>query len=141
MNGTFKGTVGELMFKMSDKNIICSRFFSYKKFSYYFYRYFTEEQNKFIKDNWYSFDALKVRNKELILYEVKTKNIYRKGELSYRPKMTKSTVNMYTSAKKLGFKVMLAFVKLKTDWQYEIELKEFSEENYCIDKAKKYDKR
>ncbi|MBI4919546.1 hypothetical protein HY837_06450 [archaeon] len=143
INGSFKGTIGECMFKMTRKWAILPRFFSKQKYFTIYRRHLTESQLNFIKDNWYSIDAIEVifekRKKEVILYEVKTKNKYA-VDLAFMPKMTLSTHQVYNKAKELGFIVKLAIVELHENWEYTINLMDFSEEKYCIDTPKKYDK-
>ncbi|MBS3121505.1 hypothetical protein J4434_01295 [Candidatus Woesearchaeota archaeon] len=142
-NGTFKGIIGECLFKFTKKDVIIPKFFNKNKYSLIFGRYFNEAQIRFLIDNWYSIDAIEIlfergRNK-IILYEVKTNN-YERIEKGFRTKITQSTVDIYNKAKKLGFDVKTAYVLLLDNWNYGVEINEFKAEDFCVDRPKVYDK-
>jgi len=103
-----------------------------------FGEHFNEEQKSFLINNWYSIDAIDIFP-NITLYEVKTRNRYTKP-LYFKPKMTLQTHNLYNEAKKLKFNVVLITIWLNKDWDYEVEMQEFNEKNYCIDKPKIYDR-
>jgi len=138
--GTFKGLIGENMFKLANKEAILVRFFNKNKFIQLFKTYLNKKQINFLNYYWYSLDAIKINSKEIVLYEIKTKNKY-KSKLFFKPKMTKSTHEMYILAKKLGFKVKLTIVEFHENWQYEIHINSLEEKDYCIDQIKKYDRK
>ncbi len=147
-NGTFKGIIGECMFKLAFPKINLTNFYPSDRFLSYFNKTLTSEQILFLKKHWYSIDAIEVKKEEkensceyrFILYEIKTRNRYAK-ELSFKPKMTRETHVVYHEAEKLGFVCKIATIWLETDWNYSIELQEYNRQFYCIDKPKKYDKK
>ena len=55
--------------------------------------------------------------------------------------MTQETHTIYHQAKDLGFISKLVTIWLHDDWNYDVEIKEFDENDYYIDKPKLYDKR
>jgi hypothetical protein len=142
IKGTYKGLIGECMFKHTRKKAILPKYFNKEKYKKIFGKYLSSDQLNFIIKNWYSLDCIEITFesgfKKVYLYEIKTKNQYNK-RLSYKLKVTESTVRIYENAKKLGFNVKLGIVKFFDDWNFKIEIKEFAKENYCIDKPKKYD--
>lgn len=140
-NGTFKGIIGECLFKDTDEKVILTKFFSKTKFRDLFQKQISKEKLDFLINNWHSIDALKLDkdNKKIILFEVKIRNKYSK-ELKFKPKMTLSTHELYNHAKEMGFVVKLATIWLFYNWKYDVEITEFNSSNYYIDKPKKYDK-
>lgn len=140
--GSFKGLIGECMFKLTNKEVVITKFFNKSKYFNTFGKYFTPEQHSFLENNWYSIDAIEVKFsnnvKNIILYEIKTRNKYN-YELPFLPKMTLETHRIYHSAKSLGFVPKIAIVWLYDSWNYDIELKEFDEKEYSIDRPKQYD--
>lgn len=147
-NGTFKGIIGECMFKLAFPKINLTNFYPSFRFLSYFNKILTLEQYTFLKKHWYSIDAIEVKKVEkenggeywFILYEIKTRNRYT-TDLYFKPKMTLETHKVYHEAEKLGFVSKIATIWLETDWNYSIELQEYKSEFYCIDKPKKYDKK
>ena len=53
--------------------------------------------------------------------------------------MTRATHIIYEYAKNLGFNISLVTIWLEHNWNYIIQLSEYNQKNYCIDKPKKYD--
>lgn len=141
--GSFKGLIGECMFKLTNKNVVITRFFNKNKYFSIFSKYFNQEQLGFLQQNWFSIDAIDLifvdGKKQIILYEIKTRNKYRK-ELYFKPKMTLETHNVYNQAKSLDFSTKIATVWLYDNWDYDVEIKDFNERDYYIDKPKLYDK-
>jgi len=135
--GTFKGLIGECLFKQTNEKVIVTKFFNKNNYFTIFGHLFNEQQKSFLSNNWYSIDAIDVFP-ELILYEVKTRNRYR-IPLHFKPKMTLKTHNLYQQTKELGFKVLMVTVWLNENWDYDLEFLDFNESNYCIDQPKKYD--
>ena len=72
--GSFKGIIGECMFKLTNKNVVITTFFNKNKFIPIFGKYLTLEQQDFLRDNWHSVDAFELLfangRKELVLYEI-----------------------------------------------------------------------
>ena len=56
--GTFKGLIGECMFKSYSKSLVLTRFFNKNKYLQIFGQYLTESQANFLSKNWYSLDAI-----------------------------------------------------------------------------------
>ena len=143
--GTFKGLIGECLFKLTRKNVILPRFFNRNKFISIFDKYLNEEQRKFICDNWYSFDALEVDYsilpRKIIIYEVKTRNYLFAPKSEWKYKMTYYSSQLYKQAQKLGFLVRVVSLWLFTNWNFDYKIYEFDPYFYCIDKPKKYDKK
>jgi len=138
--GTYKGLIGEYIFKLSRKFIILTKLTNKERILDYFNEMLNEKQRKFLETYWHSIDALefKKNKQEIILYEIKTKNAF-KNKI-YKPKMTKHTHKVYNNAKKLGFVVKLAFVKLHNNWNFDIQELEFNQKYYYIDSPKRFDK-
>ena len=142
--GSFKGIIGECMFKLTNKNVVITKFFNKNKYMAVFRRHFTPIQQEFLFENWHSLDAIDIifetGIKRIILYEIKTRNKYEQ-ELHHKPKMTLETHHLYNQAKELGFITKIATVWLLNDWKYDLEIKDFDEKDYYIDSPKLYDKR
>ena len=141
--GSFKGLIGECMFKLTDRYLVITRFFNRNKYFTVFGKYLTKEQAEFIDKNWFSIDAIKISFdggfKKVCLYEIKTKNKYADPKVFWRTKFTQSTIDVYNKAIELGFGVKVATVRLYDNWNYELEFEDFKNANYCIDKPKQYD--
>lgn len=130
------------MFKLTDKDLVVTRFFNKSKWFGIFSKYLTADQREFLQKHWFSIDAVKVsfkEGKEVNLYEIKTKNKYNNPRSFWRTKFTQSTVDVYTQALKRGFKVTVATVWLLDNWNYEIEMADFRNADYCVDRPKQYD--
>jgi len=140
-NGTFKGLIGECLFKITRDKAILVRFFSSNKFATIFNKVLEKAQVDFLLENWYSLDAIEYMGdqKKFILYEIKTRNHYRK-ELGFKPKMTKSTRDLYSQARQLGFVVKCATVWLYENWEFNAQIEEYDEKMFYIDKEKQYDR-
>ena len=139
--GTFKGIIGECLFKLTNDSVIITKFFNKEKFFFYFSKYFTCEQESFLRKHWFSIDAIEVNgisNKAVIIYEIKTRNKYSKG-LYFKPKMTENTSTIYSNAKSLRIEVQMVTVWLYQNWEYDVEIKEFDLDDFCIEKPKTYD--
>src|SRR3989344_4219607 len=120
-NGSFKGTIGECMFKITNDKVVITKIFNKWKYFTIFRKYFTTDQEKFLKENWYSIDAIEIdytrENKRIILYEVKTKNTY--ANLRKWPhKVTQSTVDIYRKSTEIGFIAKMVTVWFHPDWNY-----------------------
>ena len=137
--GSFKGIIGECLFKLTNDKVIVTKFFNKSKYLDIFGGYFNEEQKLFLINNWYSIDAIDIFP-NITLYEIKTRNRYAKP-LYFKPKMTLQTHNLYNEAKRLKFNVVMITIWLNEEWDYDVEMQEFDEKNYCIDKSKRYDKK
>ncbi len=140
--GSFKGLIGECMFKLTDRYVIVTKFFNKTKWLNIFSKYLSRQQYVFMANNWFSIDAVKIdfpRHK-ILLYEIKTKNRYVHPQAFWKTKFTQSTVNLYNEALKLDFEVKTATVWLLDNWNYEICIEDFQNADYCIDKPKLYDK-
>lgn len=144
--GTYKGIIGECLFKITRKYLILTKFFNKNKYLEIFGKNFTEIEKKFIKENWYSLDSIEIsfsKNKKVTLFEIKTLNdfYYKKiGGINRLPIFTESTIQIYKKALELGFDVKVAIIWLKKDWDYDIEIIDFDKCKYLIDSPKKYDK-
>ncbi|MEK6900400.1 MAG: hypothetical protein AABX05_04725 [Nanoarchaeota archaeon] len=141
--GTFKGTIGECMFKLTNERVVITKFFNQNKYFFVFGKYFNEKQLKFLQENWYSLDAIEINfaqgKQQIFLYEIKTRNKYRR-ELGYKPKMTEASHILYNQSRDYGFIPKLVTVWLYDNWNYDLNIEDFHEELYCIDKPKKYDR-
>lgn len=141
--GTFKGTIGECMFKLTNDKVVITKFFNKDKYFFIFGKYFDSNQLQFLKENWYSIDAIEIMflegKTQFLLYEIKTRNKYAK-KLSYKPKMTEASHILYSSFRDYGFIPKLVTVWLHDNWEYIIEIENLHEGLYCIDKPKKYDR-
>ncbi|MBU2590115.1 MAG: hypothetical protein KKF52_03475 [Nanoarchaeota archaeon] len=138
--GTYKGLIGEYMFRLTRKFIILTKLTDKDRIINYFNEKLKEEQKIFLETYWHSIDALEFKRneQEIILYEVKTKNAY-KNKI-FKPKMTLHTHNIYNKAQELGFVVKLILIRLHNNWNFEVEELEFNKEHYQIDSPKRFDK-
>ncbi|MBW3004135.1 hypothetical protein KY337_06255 [Candidatus Woesearchaeota archaeon] len=93
---------------------------------------------KFLRKNWFHFDVISLAD-PIRLYEVKTRKKFnfRLGPLYSREKITKESYDAYMQAKELGIDSKVVIVRLLKDWQYTVEIKEFEELRWWIDKRKK----
>ena len=143
LNGTYKGLIGECMFKLTRKWVVITKYWNKLKYMQIFGKYMNSVQREFILTNWHSLDAIEITftngKKQITLYEIKTKNEYN-VKLFFKLKMTESTHRIYQIAKKAGFNTKIAIVHFTDDWNYYTKIVEFNEASYCIDKPKKYDK-
>jgi hypothetical protein len=142
--GTYKGLIGECMFKMTRPYLIVTKFFNKRKYFEIFGNKFSKFENEFIDKNWFSIDAIEInysiKPRKVVIYEIKTVNEYKNPNLHWGIKMTLSTHKIYNEALKLGFDVKFAIVHLLDNWNYEIEIVDFDKLDYYIDKPKPYDK-
>lgn len=141
IKGTFKGLIGECLFKVTSNRIFLTRFHPKKVFINYYIKFLSQKQISFLELNWYSLDAVEYSysDKKVIIYEVKTRNKY-SVEIPYKPKATASSIQIYETAKSSGFVIKSVTVYLHDNWQYEVKIEDYSEKNYFIDRTKKYDK-
>jgi len=142
--GTYKGLIGECLFKLTRRYLVLTKFFNKNKYLKIFEDKLSEQERNFINKNWFSIDAIDFdytkKPRKIVLYEIKTRNKQPNPKPHWVEKMTLATHNMYNEALKLGFEVKIANVWLYDDWNYDIEIKNFNEAKYCIDKPKIYDK-
>ncbi len=142
--GTYKGLIGECLFKLTKKYLIVTKFFNKRKYFDTFGKNLLEQEKEFIEKNWFTIDALEFdyseKHRKVIIYEIKTRNKYDAPKPNWKNKMTLSSCNIYNEALRLGFKVKLVTVWLHNDWDYDIETEDFESATYSIDKPKKYDK-
>lgn len=138
--GTFKGLIGEAMFKLTRNNAYMTRFHSFEFINYRFNDKLSKEQLEFLKENWYSLDVIEISNSGLItLFEVKTQN-YLNFKQGYQHKITKNCYYLYSTAKELGFVVKVARVQLMGDWNYRVLIDDLDYVFFNVDRPKKYDK-
>jgi hypothetical protein len=145
--GTYKGIIGECLFKLTRKYLILTKFFNKNKYFLEFGNGFSEEQIQFLSENWYSIDAIEFFYdsgvRKTILFEIKTLNDFYFEKLkgiNKIPKFTKNTWDMYHLALNKGFDVKVAIIWLKNNWNYEIEIIDIDKCRYVIDDPKIYDK-
>lgn len=147
VSGSYKGWIGECLFKVTRKYVILTRFFSKNKYFKIFEDKLTNDEKQFLDKNWFSIDALEFDYtklpRRLVLYEVKTLNDYFNSKLNGLnriPKITLNSYKMYTEALVRGFDVKVVFVWLRNSWNYDIEIFDFNKCKYYVDKPKLYDK-
>jgi len=143
-NGSFKGTIAECMFKLTNDRVVITKFFNKVKYFTVFGKHFTDEQKAFLETNWYSIDAIEVffsdGQRNIILYEIKTKNKAYEKKIKWPHKITQNTVNMYRKSAEIGFKPIIVIVWFLENWNFEIEVREFESGWWTIDRPKLYDK-
>lgn len=137
---TFKGIAGECMFYLTRFNVYLTNF---HKYEYVFKKYeerLSINQKQFIIDNWFSFDAIEF-GKDIVIYEVKTRNAEHHNS-KYPLKITRNCMNIYAEAETLGFKVKVAIVLLRHNWNYSVFIDNFSymKENFWVYTHNKHDK-
>ena len=138
--GTYKGLIGEYIFRLTKKSTILTKITDKEKIINYFDEMLNAQQKKFLETYWHSIDALEFKREkqEIILYEIKTRNYHKVNH--YKPKMTQHTHEVYNKAKKLGFIVKLIYINLHNNWNFEVEELEFDRRYYFIDSPKRFDK-
>jgi len=103
----------------------------------------SEKEKNFIIKNWFSIDAVEFdytkKPRKVVLFEIKTSNKYIDPKPNWGQKMTLATRNMYNEALNIGFDVKVATVWLHDNWNYDIEIVDFNQAKYTVDKPKKYD--
>lgn len=124
MGGTFKGLSGECMFRLVRKRSYITRFFPIEFVLRRHSEMLSEKKIKFLMDNWLSFDAIEFFDSDIIIYEIKTRNV--EYSTRYKIQTTQQSVNALNQAKLLGFNVKLAKVLLHNDWNYEIKFSNFN---------------
>ncbi len=138
--GTFKGVIGECMVKLTDAQLVLTRFYPRNKFFMLFGTRFTPEQQMFLTQNWYSLDAVKaVPGKAPILFEIKTRNYYANPNPAWVNSMTQNTTVLYEQAAKLGFITKVLTVWLHDNWEFRIDEENFQNAVYYVTEPKKYD--
>lgn len=140
-NGTFKGYIGECLLKLTDANLILTRYFWRKKYFELFGKYLTSEQQEFLDKNWYSIDGIKITKGKPELYEVKTRNKHISPKPHWKTCFTESSLYVYKRAIELGFTVTVATIWLHNDWNFEIELEDLENADYHVSNPKPYDLR
>lgn len=142
-NGTYKGLIGECMFKLKQKNAVINKYWNKRKYFEIFGQHLTNKQMEFLNDYWHSLDAVeinfKIGQKKKVIYEIKTINAYKRRQY-LKPKINHSSILLYQKALSLGFEVQLAYVCLHEDWKFSIEFVEFSKDNCYVNWTKTYDK-
>jgi hypothetical protein len=139
-NGTFKGNIGECLLKLTRDYLFLTRFHSRYKIIPILRKYLTEQQIKFLEENWFSIDGVEMVDFKPVLYEVKTKNRY-DTPFHKKTKTTESTVRLFSLAKELGFATKLATVWLEENWDFSVELSDFNPAELYVDSPKQYDKK
>ena len=142
--GTYKGLIGECLFKLTRRYAIITKFFNKKKYFSIFGDRLSEKEKEFIEKNWFSIDGIefdyRFSPRKIVLFEVKTMNERYSSKPYWLPKITIAEKNMYEEAISLGFSVMVALVNLLDNWNYSVEIKNFEDVKFSIDKPKPYDK-
>lgn len=145
--GTYKGIIGECLFKLTRRYLIITKFFNKSKYFFLFGSKLSENEKEFLSKNWFSIDGIEFDYskypRKVVLFEIKTLNdcyINSLKGINRIPKFTSATYEMYTEAMTKGFDVKVAIVWLKDNWQYDVEIVDFDKCKYLIDKPKLYDK-
>lgn len=142
--GTYKGLIGECMFKLTRRCLIVTKFFNKKKYFEIFGDRFSKKEYNFLDKNWFSIDAIEIdytkTPRKIVLFEIKTLNEYYARKSNWIPSLTFSTYKIYNEALRSGFDVKFAIVWLKDNWEYDVEIVDFKNLDYYVDKPKKYDK-
>ena len=141
--GTFKGVIGECLFKAAFPNVILTKFTNKHRFTQNYPFYVSEDKMNFLFDNWHFIDAfgLDSINRTLIIYEIKVKDDYENANDFWKIRMTASTVDIFNKAVAIGVNVKVVTVHLYDDWNFDFDLKDFTESDYCINKPKFWDKK
>ena len=144
-NGCYKGNIAECMFKLVNANLVITKFFNKAKYMQIFGKYYNQDQIKFLNDNWYSIDGIEIKFvngvKNIILYEIKSKNAVYSKFKKWPLKITRNTFEIYSKSKSLGFQPKLATVWFLENWHFDVKIKDFDSARWTIDKPKKYDKK
>ncbi len=141
-NGTYKSLIGECMFKLTKRYVVINKYWSKTRYFAIFGSHLTRQQMEFLNDYWHSIDAIEIdfsKGKKIILYEIKTKNMNKKIS-GFKPKITETAVLLYNKAIETGFFVQIATICFHNNWNYSIQLLDFTEQNYQIGEQKPYDR-
>jgi len=141
VNGTFKGLIGECLFKDTDNSVILTRFFAKNKWLDLFGDRISPDQRAFLLEHWYSIDAIRIprHNQPLLIFEVKTRNRYPRMDVRWVTKFSRNTVELYVHAQKIGIVVSVVTIWLEDEWNYTVQIEDFSQSHYVIDRPKEYD--
>jgi hypothetical protein len=147
MGGTYKGLIGECLFKLTRRYLVSTKFFNKDKYLTIFGKYLSDEQIIFLESNWHSIDSIEFDYSQKpvrpILFEVKTLNDFyyaRLNGFNRIPKFTKSTYYLYKKALEIGFVVKVAIIWLRDNWEYDVEIIDFDKCKLFIEGPRKYDK-
>jgi hypothetical protein len=145
--GTYKGIIGECLFKLTRRYLILTKFFNKNKYFLQFGDRFLEQQIQFLNENWHSIDAIEFiyekGMRKTTLFEIKTLNDFyfeKLNGINRIPKFTKNTLDMYHLALDKGFDVKVAVIWLKNSWNYDVEIIDFDKCKHIVDDTKLYDK-
>jgi hypothetical protein len=146
LNGSFKGTIAECAFKLTNEKVVITKFFNKRKYMDIFGKYFTEEQRVFLEENWFSIDAIEIkfedRKKHLILYEIKSKNAFYANRKDWPFQITANSYKIYKNSMALGFEPKFAAIWYFKDWKFDVDIRDFESAHLAIDKPDKvYDKK
>ncbi|MFT4312826.1 MAG: hypothetical protein ACMXYA_00290 [Candidatus Woesearchaeota archaeon] len=129
--GTFKGLIGECLFKFVQKKVYLSSFHNIKhvlrkieeEYS------FSTEQKTFISRNYSSIDAIEL-SKKPIIYEIKTRNAQHSNQ--FKINITNNSIKILQDAKKLGFEVRLVEILLHSNWNFDCKISDFTYPNHKL---------
>lgn len=145
--GTYKGIVGECMFKLTRKYLILTKFFNKNKYFHIFGSRLSPEEKSFLDLNWFSIDALEFdyskKPRKIVLFEIKSLNDFFYNDLNginRIPQFSRNSYQMYKKALEKGFDVKVAIVWLKDNWDYEVEIIDFDKCESIITEERRYDK-
>ncbi len=140
--GAYKDLIGECMFKLTRRCAVITKYWSKTRYFAIFGNHLTRQHMEFLDDYWYSIDGIEIdfsKEKKVILYEIKTKNINKKIS-GFNPKITEKAVLLYKKAIDNGFSVQIATICFHNNWNYSIQLLDFAEQNYQIGEQKPHDR-
>src|SRR3989344_717003 len=135
-NYTLRGKIGELIARshipFSSRVQELSPKYLYKRFSFGF---IPTEKRAFLIRNWRSFDLIRLvtsgegtKLENIEIYEVKTQSSNREHKLE----ITEKSLMVYKQAKKLGIIPKSVKIIFNNEWEYEIEIKNFEEDDFSI---------
>ncbi|MBD3309974.1 hypothetical protein GF351_02025 [Candidatus Woesearchaeota archaeon] len=142
MRGRAKGTIAECMFRLVNKNLVLTRLLDRKLFFRFYGSCLTHQQMMFLDKNWLSIDGIEIKRcraqQEIILYEIKSKNRKYASNNRWPTKVTVNSCRIYKVAKHIGFQTKLATVMFGEDWNYSINIENFDDAYWTIDKPGKF---
>lgn len=124
--GTYKKLILECMFKCTRQYAVITKYWNKARYFAYFGRHLTKQQMEFLSDHWHSIDAVEIDSVP-VLYEI------RENKPSHN--INESSLLLFNKAIGLGFKVKLGLVSYHNNWNYSVEIVDFSKEDCSYSKV------
>jgi hypothetical protein len=134
-SGTFKGLIGECMYRIENPRIILTHFQPKELAIRQLREIYDDKQIAFIFANWDTIDA--IATNETTVYEIKT----RCGDYGkYKLRVMANCHNTLKKAARIGITPKLIKVIFEEDWLFRVEETDYLDEHLEVIVPKKYNK-